>query len=176
MGRSARHKVYRGKVVDVSREAITLPNGASLELEVVEHPGGAAVVALDDSGRVCLLRQYRHVAGGYIWELPAGRLDDAESSIACARRELEEEAGVVAKLWMTMGRVLSSPGVFDEVIHLWLAVQLLATQSATHADEVLEAHWIDFDQALEWAARGRIRDSKTIAGLLRATRLRAVLE
>ena len=176
MSGTKRKTVYRGRVVDVSHESVTLPNGSDLELEIVEHPGGAAAVALDERGRVCLVHQYRHLAGGFIWELPAGRIDDGEAPIACVQRELEEEAGVAAKLWMSMGAMLSSPGVFDEVIHLWLATQLVEAQAATHHDEVLEVHWVDLDEALDWAAQGRIRDGKTIAGLLRATRFRSVIE
>src|SRR5204863_877645 len=85
--------VYRGKIVDVYREWVVLPNGREAELEIVRHPGGAAAVALDVEGRVCLLRQYRHAAGGWIWELPAGKLEPNEPPHRTAARELEEEAG-----------------------------------------------------------------------------------
>lgn len=172
MSKDRRNIVYAGKVVDVRRESVRLPNGVELDLEVVEHPGGAAVVAVDAKDRLCLVHQYRHVAGGYVWELPAGKIDAGEPPILTAQRELADEAGIEAKLWVSLGSILSSPGVFDEVIHLWLAAQLVATEPGTDDDEVLEVHWVDFDVALDWAVRGKIRDGKTLAGLLRAGRLR----
>src|SRR5580700_4460862 len=94
---------------------------ASALLEVVHHPGGAATVALDGEERICLLRQYRYVAGGWLWELPAGKLEPDEPPLATAQRELAEEAGVRARHWRSLGTVLSSPGVFTERLHLFLA-------------------------------------------------------
>src|SRR5438132_885043 len=88
-------QIYKGRIVDLRLERVTLPNGATIELELMHHPGAAAVVALDEQSRVVLLRQYRYAAGGYIWELPAGILDGPdEAPVACAARELREEAGV----------------------------------------------------------------------------------
>ena len=113
--------VYKGKVLKLNVERVKLPNGAVVELEVAHHPGGAAVVALDADGRVCLLRQYRHAAGGWITELPAGKIDNREPPLECARRELAEEAGVTARYWKRLGQFFSSPGVFTEVIHVFLA-------------------------------------------------------
>ena len=101
-----------------------LPNGMRVPLEIVRHPGGAAVVAIDAQDRVCLLRQYRHAAGGYIYELPAGKLEPDEPPEATARRELVEEASVSAAHWTSLGAYFSSPGVFTEVIHLYLATEL----------------------------------------------------
>jgi len=112
---------FRGRIVEVAVEQVTLPNGRPMTLEVVRHPGGAAVVALDASNRVCLLRQYRHVVGGWVWELPAGKLDPGEPPATTARRELAEEAGVEAARWNDLGRLVSSPGIFTETIHLYLA-------------------------------------------------------
>jgi ADP-ribose pyrophosphatase len=103
---------YPGKIIDVYLETVKLPNGRITELEIVRHPGGAAAVALDARGRVCLLRQYRHVAGGWLWELPAGKIDSKEDPLLTARRELEEEAGIRAGRWDSLGDLLSSPGVF----------------------------------------------------------------
>src|SRR5579862_4436186 len=103
---------FRGRVVADSTDEVLLPNGHRATLDVVHHPGGAAVVALDASGRSCLLRQYRYVAGGWLWELPAGKLEPHEPPLTTAQRELTEEAGVGASQWESLGVVLSSPGVF----------------------------------------------------------------
>jgi 8-oxo-dGTP pyrophosphatase MutT (NUDIX family) len=159
---------FRGRVVYVTVDDVLLPNGHRAELEVVHHPGGAAVVALDAQARVCLLRLYRYVAGGWLWELPAGKLEPHEDPQVTAQRELAEEAGARAAQWRSLGSYLSSPGVFTEVIHLYLATEVLPAASAHEASEVIEVHWIAFDEARRWALDGTIRDGKTVVGLLRA--------
>lgn len=159
---------YQGRVIRVSVDRVILPNGREAALEVVHHPGGAAVVALNDLQQVCLLRQYRYVAGGWIWELPAGKLEPAESPAVTARRELIEEAGVDATDWVSLGSLLSSPGVFSEVIHLYLAQGLAPARSQLEDCEVLEVHWVSFRQACTMALSGELRDAKTSIGLLRA--------
>ncbi len=100
---------FRGRVIRVTVDDVVLPNGRQTALEVVHHPGGAAIVALNDLQQVCLLRQYRYVAGGWIWELPAGKLEPGEPPETTARRELTEEAGVTATDWVGLGSLLSSP-------------------------------------------------------------------
>jgi ADP-ribose pyrophosphatase len=160
--------VYRGKIVDLGVEDAELPGGRRVTLEVVRHPGGAAAAALDDRGRVCLLRQYRHAAGGWLWEVPAGKLDPGESPLETARRELEEEAGVRARTWTPLGEIVTAPGFCDEVIHLYLARELAAAAPRPEVHEVLEIHWVAFDEALARAASGEIRDAKTVAALFRA--------
>jgi len=157
---------FRGRVVEVTVDEVVLPNGVHTQLEVVHHPGGAAVVALDAERRVCLLRQYRYVAGGWLWELPAGKLEPHEPPLETARRELAEESGVTAARWVKLGAYLSSPGVFSEVIHLYLATDLAATSAAPETSEVLEVHWVAFEEACRRALDGDIRDSKTALGLL----------
>lgn len=155
-------------MVSVTVDDVTLPNGRQAQLEVVHHPGGAAIVAINDLEQMCLLRQYRYVAGGWIWELPAGKLEPAEPPQLTARRELTEEAGVVAADWESLGSVLSSPGVFTEVIHLYLARGLSAARSQLEDSEVIEVHWVSFRQACDMALSGELRDAKTVIGVLRA--------
>ena len=135
---SNRQAIYQGRIVDLWLERVTLPNDSRIELELVRHPGGAAIVALDDRNRVCLLRQYRYAVGGYIHELPAGKIDNREPPIETARRELEEEAGMQADDWRSLGKMYSSPGFCDEVIHLYLATNLTPRPIQHEEHEVIE--------------------------------------
>lgn len=160
--------VFRGRVITVNVETVMLPNGVTEELEIIRHPGGAAVVALDADDRVCLLRQFRHAAGGWLWELPAGKLDGGEPPLSAAQRELAEEAGVSALDWQPLGTVISSPGVFTEVVHLFLARKLEQHAAAPEAAEVFETSWIALEEALARALDGDITDGKTVIALCRA--------
>src|SRR5688500_18630829 len=163
-----RKAIVEGRVIKVSVDTVELPNGHRLPLEIVQHPGGAAVVAIDAEDRVCVLRQYRHAAGGYIFELPAGKLEPDEPPETTARRELIEEAAVSAAQWDFLGAYFSSPGVFTEVIHLYLATQLSPAKAAPADDEVFQIEWWPLDQALARAATGELTDAKTIIGIFRA--------
>ncbi len=156
-------------MVDLGIETVGLPDGRELSLEVVRHPGGAAVVALDSRGWVCLVRQYRHAAGGWIWEIPAGKLDPGEAPLDTARRELEEEAGMQAGAWSPLGSILPTPGFCDEEIFLYLARGLTEVGTRHGEQELIEVHWRPFEDALKDARSGKIRDGKTVAGLFRAT-------
>lgn len=158
--------VFQGRVLTLNLERVRLPNGRVAELEIAHHPGGAAVVAVDADGRVCLLRQYRHAAGGWLTELPAGKLDGGEPPLECAQRELAEEAGVIARRWDKLGEFFSSPGVLTEVIHLFLARELTATDARPEEHEVFEASWLPLDEAVALAAGGRLQDAKSLIGLL----------
>lgn len=167
MAHTNRH-IYTGHTIELDIERVTLPNGHCFDLEVVRHPGGAAVVALDAEERICLLRQYRHVAGGWLWEIPAGKLDPRELPAQTAARELREEAGLEAGQWLDLGTILTSPGVFTERIHLYLARDLTPGQSATEDHEAIEIHWVTLATTARWALDGTIADAKSVVGLLRA--------
>jgi 8-oxo-dGTP pyrophosphatase MutT (NUDIX family) len=159
-------EVFQGKVIRLSVERVRLPNGQLAELEIAHHPGGAAVVAIDAQSRVCLLRQYRHAAGGWVDELPAGKLDGGEAPLACAQRELAEEAGMHAGHWTTLGPFFTSPGVLTEVIHLFLARGLTPVKARPEAHEVIEPRWLPLTEALELATTARLMDGKSIVGLV----------
>ncbi len=159
---------YSGRVVSLTTDEVVLPNGHRALLEVVHHPGGAAVAAIDAEERVCLLRQYRYVADGWIWELPAGKLEPQEPPLATAQRELIEEAGISAQAWRDLGVCLPSPGVFSERIYLYMATALAAAAKAHEHAEVIQVHWVPLQQACLWALDGTINDMKTAVGLLRA--------
>jgi len=160
--------VLTGRVITVNIETVRLPNGHIADLEIIHHPGGAAAVAVDEQQRVCLIRQYRHAVGGYIWELPAGKLEPAEAPLLTAQRELIEEAGCEAAHWHSLGAVVSSPGVFTETVHLFLALGLRPAKMAHEDAEVIEIHWVDLASACQRAEAGDINDGKTALGLLRA--------
>lgn len=160
-----RHAHYEGRVIDVYTEKVHGPNGNSMELEIVKHPGGAAALAVDDSNQVCIIKQFRHAAGGWILEIPAGRRDPGETPLQTAQRELLEEIGQHAQSWAELGHMWSTPGFCDEVISIYLAKNLIAGKQNLEADEFLEILWIPFDQAIEWCQKGIISDSKTLAAL-----------
>jgi len=160
---------FTGRIISVTIDEVVLPNGHRSLLEVVHHPGGAAVAALDDAQQVCLLRQYRHAADGWLWELPAGKLESNEPPLVTAQRELLEESGVQARDWRSLGTVLSSPGVLTERLHLFLATGITRAGATAHESaEVIEVHWIPLAQARDWALDGTIADCKTAIGVLRA--------
>jgi ADP-ribose pyrophosphatase len=161
-------EIYKGRVVDLRLEEVDLPNGQSVTLELIHHPGAAAVVAVDAHGSVTLIRQFRHAAGGYIWEVPAGTLGPGEAPEACARRELREETGLVANAWTALGSILTTPGFCDERIHLFLARELADEVQSLDPDEVLTVTRVPMQRALEMVRSGEIDDAKSIAALHRA--------
>jgi 8-oxo-dGTP pyrophosphatase MutT (NUDIX family) len=165
------HTVFKGRVITVNIETVRLPNGHVAELEIIHHPGGAAVVAINERQQVCLIRQFRHAAGGWIWELPAGKLEPNEPPLETARRELIEEAGLTAHSWTPLGSYVSSPGVFTEIVHLYLARELESAKMSHEAAELIEVHWIDLEQACVRSLNAQINDGKTALALLRARSL-----
>ena len=157
--------IYRGKILNLDLETVTLPNGATVELEIIHHPGASAVVPLREDGQVLLIRQYRHAAGGYIYEIPAGKLAPGEEPRDCALRELEEEIGVRAGVLTPLLSILTTPGFTDETIHLFVARDLKPGRQHLDPDEVLEVAAVPLAEALAWIERGVIRDGKTIVAL-----------
>jgi len=162
--------VFRGRILTVNVETVRLPNGHVADLEIIHHPGGAAVVALDAQRQVCLLRQYRHAVADWVWELPAGKLEQDEPPLHSARRELVEEAGIRARSWQPLGDYVSSPGVFTEIVRLFMAQELDPVKMAHEPGELIEVHWLELEEACARAEDGRISDGKTALGLLRARR------
>ncbi len=160
--------VYRGRIIEVSTEVLRYANGREHQLDFVRHPGAAAVVAVDDSNRACFVRQYRHGVEDFLWEVPAGKLDKGEAPAVCAVRELAEETGVTARSWTTMGRYFAAPGIYDEVIHLYLARDLVIGAATPDVDEELELTWLPFAEALDRVLRGEWNDGKTAMALMRA--------
>ena len=157
--------IYTGRIVQLNLETVTLPNGNTVELEVIHHPGAAAVVPLTQNGTVILIRQYRHAAGGYIYEIPAGKLHPGEDPLICAQRELEEEIGFRATSLELLTSLLTTPGFTDEVIHIYKGTGLTPGRQDLEHDEVLEVLDIPLEQAIQMIHEGAIRDGKSIVGL-----------
>jgi 8-oxo-dGTP pyrophosphatase MutT (NUDIX family) len=164
----ASHHIHSGRIIEVSTERLRTAHGREYDLDFVRHPGAAAVVAVDGSMRVCLVRQYRHGIMDFMWEIPAGKLDAGEAPQLCAVRELAEETGVSAKRWTSLGQFLPAPGLFNEVIHLYLARDLAVGPPAPDADEELELQWLPLADAVAMVLRGEWNDGKTALGLWRA--------
>lgn len=157
--------IHKGRVVTLNIETARLPNGKEVDLEIIRHPGASAVVPLKEDGRVVLIRQFRHAAGGFIYEIPAGTLKDGEAPETCAARELEEEIGYRAAELLHLASILPAPGYTDEIIHLYRGLGLTPSVQKLDHDEVLEIVEMPLAQAVSEIAQGRIRDSKTIIGL-----------
>ncbi|MBD0305347.1 MAG: NUDIX hydrolase [Nitrospiraceae bacterium] len=158
-------QIYKGRVVTLNLETVTLPNQATVELEVVRHPGAAAVVPLKADGTVVLIRQYRLAAGGFIYEVPAGKLHPGEDPQQCAIRELEEEIGYRPARMDKLATFFTAPGFTDEVMHLFKATGLTPGAQKLDHDEVLEVVELSLKEAIELINDGTIRDAKTIVGL-----------
>jgi len=158
-------RIYTGIVVNLNVDTVTLPNGLTVDLEVVRHPGAAAVVPLKDDGTVVLIRQFRHAAGGFIYEIPAGKLSPGEEPVACAARELEEEIGYRAGSFELLSSIFTAPGFTDEVIHVYKATGLTKGLQHLERDEVLEIIEMPLSEAIAMIQSGAIRDAKTMVGL-----------
>lgn len=166
-----RKHIFQGRVIDVGTEDVTLPSGTTVTLDVIRHPGAALVVPLDGEERVLLIKQWRHAAGGWLWECPAGTLNPGETPEQCARREVTEEAGVVAGKLDHAGYIFTAPGFCDEKIHIFIARDLQPAAGHHDDDEVItEVRPVHLEECLAMVARGEICDAKTLAGLLHARR------
>lgn len=169
-----RERVFEGKLLKVDREEVELPHGKYATLETIRHPGAAGMLPFHDDGSVLLVRQYRHAAGGYILEIPAGKLDPGEAPETCAYREIEEEVGQRAGRLELLGGIVTTPGFTDEVIWLYEAHDLAAGTQDLGADEVLDVVRVPFEQAVAMTLSGEIRDAKSICAILMAHAKRTV--
>lgn len=160
-----RRSILKIGVVDFGVERATLPNGATLELPIIRHPGASAIVALDTDGTIVMLTQYRHAVGGWHREIPAGCRDGDESFLDCAMRELKEETGLTARQWDRLGAIVTIPSFCDERIELFLARDLTMTISHPEPDEFIRVLRVDLQETLAMVRRGEILDAKTIAAL-----------
>ncbi|MDQ3673605.1 MAG: NUDIX hydrolase [Gemmatimonadota bacterium] len=178
MGKIGSHRAYTGKVISLDVDEVRFPDGSVGELEMIRHPGASAVVPLlsdpaGDDPQVLLIRQYRYAADGYLYEIPAGRLDPGEDPMTCAFRELKEETGCSAAGMEQLFTMYTTPGFTDEKIHVFMATGLKAGESSHEADEFLDLHPMPLSRALRMVEAGEIQDAKTALGLLFTAGFRA---
>jgi ADP-ribose pyrophosphatase len=168
--RSSR-RAYTGKVINVDIDTVEFPNGSVGELEMVRHPGASAVVPFltdphGDDPQILLIKQFRHAAESFIYEIPAGKLDGNEPPIDCAHRELREETGCTASQMDHVYTFFTTPGFTDEKIHVFMATGLTRGESSHEKDEFMTIETVTLSQALELVKKGELVDAKTALALL----------
>src|SRR5580700_2307793 len=165
---------YRGPVFSVTTDEVEEPGGVRARRDVIRHSGSIVILAVDDAvkatrkaePRILLERQYRHAAQSMMWELPAGRIDDGETALTAAKRELLEETGYSARQWKRILHFYVSPGFLDETMTIYLARGLQAGEAQPEPDERIAVRFFSLSEAKRMAINGRIRDAKTISGIL----------
>lgn len=162
-------EVYRGPVFWITTDQVLEPTGIQARRDIVRHSGSVVVMAVDDSHaepHVLLLRQYRHAAQQYLWELCAGRIDEGESELVAAKRELREETGYTARRWKRIFRYYASPGFVAETMAVYLARDLQQGAAEPEEDEVIQVKFFPLSEAVKMVMSGKILDGKTISGVL----------
>ncbi|MFI3250108.1 MAG: NUDIX hydrolase [Eubacteriales bacterium] len=165
--------IFEGHVVHLQKDSVRLINGKTVTREVVRHNGGVAVLALNEANEVYFVSQYRYPLAKVLTELPAGKLDGAigskeEDHLAAAKRELQEETGLVATHYHSLGAIYPTPGFCDEVLHMYLATGLSQHESNPDDDEFLNVIKVPFETALAQVMSGELQDGKTVAAILKA--------
>ena len=161
-------EIYRGKLFSFVAEDITLPNGIRTEIAMVRHPGSTAIVPLFDDQTIAMILQYRHPVGEYMLEVPAGTTEPGESPIECARRELEEETGLVAKEFIELSQVHIIPAYSDERIHVFLARGLNISNQNLDQDEIIDVVKYPLEEVIRMIGEGLITDALTILSIQQA--------
>ena len=161
-------ELYAGRIIHVRRDEVLLPNGHTSIREVVEHPGGVGILALEEDGNVLLVRQYRYAFGRTLLEIPAGKRERGEDPLTTARRELREETGATAEEWTPLGSLIASPGCYDEVLYLFLARGLHFGDTDPDEDEFLSLERIPLEKLVQRCMSGEITDAKTVCAALKA--------
>lgn len=165
----SREDIFHGRIVTVHVDTVSLPNGGTSTREVVDHPGGVAVLPLDGENNVLAVRQYRYPFGRTLLEIPAGKLDHpGEDPYEAGLRELKEETGAVPGVYKSLGRILPSPGCYGETLHLYLAQDLKMEEQHLDPDEFLNVERIPFGEMVRRCLDGEIEDAKTVASVLKA--------
>jgi len=170
-------RAFTGRIVKVDIDSVRLPNGETAELEMIRHPGASAVVPFlsdptGDDPQILLIRQFRHAANGFIYEIPAGKLDDGEAPEHCAARELREETGCTAAKLEHLCTFYTTPGFTDEKIHAYMATGLTQGETRHQRDEVMTVETVTLSRALELIRTGELNDAKSALSILYVTGFR----
>lgn len=163
--------LYKGRIITLWNEKVRLPNGNLTNLDIITHPGASAVVPITNDGRFVLVKQYRHAAGRYIYEIPAGTLNKHETPLACAKRELIEETGYKAKKIKKLITIRTTPGFTNESIHIYLAKGLSPAETSHEFDEVMSVKIFSKGELIKMIKTGKIVDAKTLVGFFFAISL-----
>lgn len=177
-GKVSSRRVYSGRVIDLDVDTVRFPDGSTGDLEMIRHSGASAVVPflsgpMGEDPQLLLIRQYRYAAGGYLYEIPAGRLEQGEDPAECASRELREETGCTAAKFDFLTTIYTTPGFTDERIHLYMATGLERGDTAHEPDEFMTVEAVTLSAALQLIQKGEINDGKTVVGILFAAGFRA---
>lgn len=163
---TGRKEIYKGRVIDVVCDDIILKDGRNSKREVIIHPGGVVILPVDENNMVYMVKQYRYAIQREIYELPAGRLEKNEDPFECAKRELEEECGLVADNWQNFGFIYSSPGILSEKLYLYKASNLKHTKQNLDDGEFLSVCKFEYDTIISMIKNNQIQDAKTICAFL----------
>ncbi len=157
---------FHSKIFSVTEDEATDPSGFHIKRAIIRHPGSAVVVPVDERGRVLLVRQFRLPAKQYLWEIPAGKIDEGENAFEAAQRELSEETGLSATSWKELVSYYPSPGFLEEKMTLFLATGLTQGEAHNMDDERIDVQWFTREELEQGIASGEIQDGKTITGFL----------
>ena len=168
--------IYKGRIINLRKDEVELPNGKTASREVIEHPGGVCILPLTDKNEIVMERQYRRPYDDVLLEIPAGKRDgNGEEPIECGKRELREETGAVAEKYTNLGELYPSPGYCAEVIYMFLAEGLTFGSDDRDEDEFLNIELVPFEKALKMVLSGEIKDAKTQAAIMKTAILKKMI-
>ena len=163
-------EIYRCSIFSVNEEEANDPTGFHIKRSIIRHPGSAVIVPVDEKGRMLLVRQFRLPADRYLWEIPAGKIDDGEDAFQAAQRELGEETGLRAKTWKELVSFYPSPGYVAEKMTIFRATDLTQGEAHNMDDERIDCRWFTPEEVENGMKTGEIQDAKTIIGYLMSSR------
>lgn len=167
----SRQDIFDGRIVTLHVDTVTLPDGNTALREIIDHPGGVGILAIDDDDRVFMVQQYRYAFARAMWEIPAGKREAGEEPLVTAKRELQEEVGVTAERWLPMGELIPSPGCYAERLYLFMARGLTLGDTHPDDDEFLTVSRVPFTELSQACLSGEIQDAKTVVAVLKAKAL-----
>ena len=157
--------LHKGSLISVFKERVELDSGKHTHFDIVKHPGGSVIAAINDDDCICILKQWRHAVQQFVWEFPAGCIEQNEAPLNAAKRELEEETGAIANDWQDLGHIIATPGYSNEILYFFKAREITSGTVNLDDAEELEAFWLPLSDVYAMAKKGEITDAKTLAML-----------